>query len=109
MKMLSFAAALAVAVGYAANAHAQAYPSHPITMIVPFPPGGPTDTVGRVMAEHMKISLGQTLVIENVTGAGARSGLVGSPVPIPTAIRSASDSGPRTSGQALSTRSSSTC
>ena len=75
MKMLSFAAALAVAVGYAANAHAQAYPSHPITMIVPFPPGGPTDTVGRVMAEHMKTSLGQTLVIENVTGAGGTIGI----------------------------------
>ncbi len=75
MKMLSFAAALAVAVGHAASAHAQAYPSHPITMIVPFPPGGPTDTVGRVMAERMKTSLGQTVVIENVTGAGGTIGI----------------------------------
>jgi tripartite-type tricarboxylate transporter receptor subunit TctC len=75
MKMLSFAAALAAVVGYAASAHAQAYPSHPITMIVPFPPGGPTDTVGRIMAERMKTSLGQTVVIENVTGAGGTIGI----------------------------------
>jgi len=75
MKVLSFAAALAVAVGCATGAHAQAYPSHPITMIVPFPPGGPTDTIGRIMAEHMKTSLGQTLVVENVTGAGGTIGM----------------------------------
>jgi tripartite-type tricarboxylate transporter receptor subunit TctC len=75
MKVLSFAAGLAVALGCAAAAHAQTYPSHPITMIVPFPPGGPTDTVGRIMAERMKTSLGQTLVIENVTGAGGTIGI----------------------------------
>ena len=75
MRVLSFAAALAVALGCATGAHAQAYPSHPITMIVPFPPGGPTDTIARIMAEHMKTSLGQTLVIENVTGAGGTIGI----------------------------------
>ncbi len=44
-------------------------------MIVPFPPGGPTDTVGRIMAERMKTTLGQTMVIENVTGAGGTIGV----------------------------------
>src|SRR5712691_4582211 len=75
MKITSFAVAFAAALACATTAHAQVYPSHPITMIVPFPPGGPTDTVGRVMAEHMKTSLGQTVVIENVTGAGGTIGM----------------------------------
>src|SRR5262249_38652791 len=50
-------------------ARAQAYPSRPITMIVPFPAGGGTDVLARIMAERMRISLGQSIVIENVTGA----------------------------------------
>ena len=75
MKSMSLAVAFAAALGWAASAQAQTYPSHPITMIVPFPPGGPTDTVGRVMAEHMKTTLGQTVVIENVTGAGGTIGM----------------------------------
>ena len=48
----------------------QAYPTRPITMVVPFPAGGPTDTVGRIVAERMRVSLGQPIIIENVTGAG---------------------------------------
>ena len=75
MKLICFAAALALACGYAAGVHAQSYPSRPITLIVPFPPGGPTDTVGRIMGERMKTSLGQTVVIENVTGAGGTIGM----------------------------------
>ncbi len=75
MKMPSVVAAFALVVGCAAGAHAQAYPTRPITMIVPFPPGGPTDTVGRIMAERMKTTLGQTMVIENVTGAGGTIGV----------------------------------
>ena len=50
-------------------ARAQAYPSRPITMVVPFPAGGPTDTIGRVVAEGMRASLGQPVVIDNVGGA----------------------------------------
>jgi tripartite-type tricarboxylate transporter receptor subunit TctC len=71
------AVALAAALGCALGAHAQTqtYPSRPLTVVVPFPPGGPTDTVGRVMAEHMKTTLGQTVVIENVTGAGGTIGM----------------------------------
>ena len=47
-----------------------AFPSRPITIVVPYPPGGATDTIGRVMAERMKSSLGQPVIVEDVTGAG---------------------------------------
>lgn len=50
-------------------AAAQVYPSRPVTMIVPFAAGGPTDTIGRVVAEGMRGSLGQPVIIENITGA----------------------------------------
>jgi tripartite-type tricarboxylate transporter receptor subunit TctC len=50
-------------------ARAQDYPSRPITMIVPFPPGGLTDVIARILAEAMRSSLGQPIVIENVGGA----------------------------------------
>lgn len=53
-----------------AGVQAQTYPSRPITLIVPFPPGGSTDLVGRIMAERMRPLLGQTVIIENVGGAG---------------------------------------
>src|SRR5438046_4240143 len=54
----------------AAAAAAQTYPTRPIALIVPFSAGGPTDTIGRIMAERMGRSLGQTVVVENTTGAG---------------------------------------
>jgi tripartite-type tricarboxylate transporter receptor subunit TctC len=56
-------------------AAAQAYPSRPITMIVPYPAGGPTDTVGRTVAERMRAELGQPIVLENVSGAAGSIGL----------------------------------
>ena len=56
-------------------AKAETYPSRPITMIVPYPAGGPTDTVGRIIAEGMKASLGQSLVLENVGGASGSIGV----------------------------------
>src|SRR6266481_6984816 len=75
MKMIAIATAIALAVGGAPVAYAQSYPSHPITIIVPFPAGGPTDTLARILAERMRVSLGQPVVIENVTGAGATIGV----------------------------------
>ena len=52
-------------------ASAQApYPSKPITIIVPYAAGGPTDTIARILAERLRVSLGQTIIIENTTGAG---------------------------------------
>jgi tripartite-type tricarboxylate transporter receptor subunit TctC len=56
--------------GVATFAAAQSYPSRPITVTVPFAAGGPTDTIARIMAERMQRALGQTVVVENVTGAG---------------------------------------
>jgi tripartite-type tricarboxylate transporter receptor subunit TctC len=77
---MSRAAALAAALVWAnlacvVGTRAQDYPSRPITMIVPFPAGGPTDTLGRILSERMRVSLGQTIVIENVTGAGSTIGV----------------------------------
>jgi tripartite-type tricarboxylate transporter receptor subunit TctC len=57
-----------------AAAAAQTYPSRPITLIVPFPPGGSTDVIARIMAERMRPTLGQPIVIENV---GAAQGSIG--------------------------------
>ena len=54
---------------------AQDYPARPITMIVPFPPGGPNDTLGRLMAERMRTSLGQPVIVENVSGANGTIGV----------------------------------
>src|SRR5262245_27695668 len=62
-------AACAAFFGVTAEPSAQAYPTRPITVVVPFPAGGPTDTIARVIADRMQLSLGQPLIIENVTGA----------------------------------------
>jgi tripartite-type tricarboxylate transporter receptor subunit TctC len=58
----------------AASAQAP-YPSKPITIVVPYAPGGPTDTIARILAERMRVSLGQTVVVENTTGAGGTLGV----------------------------------
>jgi tripartite-type tricarboxylate transporter receptor subunit TctC len=63
-------AALALVATTIASAQAQTYPSRQITMIVPFPAGGPTDSIARVLAERMRATLGQTVIIENIGGAG---------------------------------------
>jgi tripartite-type tricarboxylate transporter receptor subunit TctC len=69
MKTFVAAMALALVAGNTA-AQAQTYPSRQITLVVPFPPGGSTDVVGRIMAERMRPLLGQPVIIENVGGAG---------------------------------------
>ena len=70
------AAALVVAVlsGVAGLAAADDYPSRPVTMIVPFPAGGPTDAIGRVIAEGMRPTLGRPVIVENIGGAGGSLG-----------------------------------
>jgi tripartite-type tricarboxylate transporter receptor subunit TctC len=62
-------------VGVAPVFAADDYPSHPITIIVPFAAGGPSDAMARVLAERMRVTLGQPLVVENVTGAGGSIGV----------------------------------
>ena len=64
----------ALALGLAGGAFA-AYPERPITMIVPFAAGGPTDVTARIVGEHMSRTLGQQIVIENVAGAGGTTGI----------------------------------
>lgn len=58
-------------------ANAEAYPNQPIKLIVPFPPGGPTDTAARILGQHMGTTLGKPMVVENRAGA---SGIVGTDV-----------------------------
>src|SRR3954454_7815171 len=75
MKKFAIAVALAfAALGTLTSAHAQPFPSRPITLIVPFPPGGSTDAAARIMAERMRPLLGQPIVVENVGGAGGSIG-----------------------------------
>jgi tripartite-type tricarboxylate transporter receptor subunit TctC len=66
--------AFAAAVLGSATASAQGYPNRSITVVVPFPAGGPSDVVARIVTEHMGKTLGQTMVIENVGGAGGTLG-----------------------------------
>ena len=57
-----------------ATAAAEVYPARSVTVVVPFPAGGPTDTIARILSERMSISLGQSFIIENVTGAAGTIG-----------------------------------
>jgi tripartite-type tricarboxylate transporter receptor subunit TctC len=72
LRLTLVAAAFAIAFGGASSA--QSYPSRPITVVVPFPPGGQVDSVARLLLDRMRAALGQPLVVENVGGA---SGTIG--------------------------------
>ncbi len=74
-KLVLVAAAWASISGGIGAATAQVYPSRPITMVVPLAPGGSTDVIARIMAEGMRISLGQPVIVENTTGAGGTIGV----------------------------------
>jgi tripartite-type tricarboxylate transporter receptor subunit TctC len=70
-----FAVGLTVALGASPSIiHAQDYPSRSITVVVPFPAGGPSDVVARIVTDQMSKTLGQSLTIENVGGAGGTLG-----------------------------------
>ena len=73
-QFLQLAAGAAALPAASRVARAQAYPSRPVTMIVPFPAGGATTTLARILAEHMKTTLGQPIVVENVGGASGSIG-----------------------------------
>src|SRR5438105_10581021 len=66
-------AAILIAVGLSAGAQ-QPYPTRPITVVVPFAAGGPTDVLTRILGQHMSHTLGQQIVVENVTGGGGSIG-----------------------------------
>lgn len=67
--------AAAVTPVFSGLARAQTWPAHPITMIVPYPPGGPTDVLARVLSERMRGLLGQPVIIENIAGAEGSIGV----------------------------------
>ena len=67
-------AALVALLAFGGNARANNFPLHPITVIVPFAAGGPSDAMARILAERMKVTLGETILVENVTGAGGTGG-----------------------------------
>src|SRR5258705_12329904 len=82
MRKVLLAAFALLALGGAAVA--QNFPSRPITVIVPFSAGGPSDAMARILAERIKATLGETVLVENVTGAGGSIG-------VGRAVRSAPD------------------
>ncbi|HKN10500.1 MAG TPA: tripartite tricarboxylate transporter substrate-binding protein, partial [Pseudomonadota bacterium] len=83
-RCLYLAAAAAALASMSRIGRAQAYPTHPVTMIVPVPAGGQMDSIARILAERMRATLKEPVVIENVTGA---SGTIG----VGRAVRAAPD------------------
>ena len=75
MRKSLIAVALAAACAVATDAAAQSYPSRPVTIIVPFAAGGPSDVLARVLGERMRAALNQTVIVENVTGAAGTIGV----------------------------------
>jgi tripartite-type tricarboxylate transporter receptor subunit TctC len=74
MNRLAFGIALTLLLGIS-GAFAQGYPSRPITMVVPFAAGGPSDVVARILSDRLRTSLGQPFVIENLAGGGGSIGM----------------------------------
>ena len=68
-------AAFIALLSFGGNALADNFPSHPITIVVPFSAGGPSDAMARILAERMKITFGEAVLVENVTGAGGSIGV----------------------------------
>src|SRR5713101_4285164 len=77
-------AAFAALAAFGGSARAENFPAHPITIVVPFSAGGPSDAMTRILAERMKTTLGEAILVENVTGAGGSIG-------VGRAVRSPSD------------------
>src|SRR5204862_7458189 len=73
-KLLHLAAGAAALPAVARIAGAQTYPARPVVVVVSFPAGGPADAVARILAERMRVALGQPVIIENVPGANGAIG-----------------------------------
>jgi tripartite-type tricarboxylate transporter receptor subunit TctC len=71
----SVLAVLLAMVVFGGSARADQFPSHPITIVVPFAAGGPSDAMARILGDRMKTTLGQAILVENVTGAGGSIGV----------------------------------
>src|SRR5277367_6698595 len=69
------AIAFAILVACTIGAAAETYPARVITIVVPYPAGGPTDTIARILAERMQVALSQSVIIENIGGAGGSIGV----------------------------------
>src|SRR3974390_1091710 len=74
MKIRTYAATLGLLLALIGFANAQIFPDRTLTMVIPFAAGGPTDVLGRVMAQRMGEILGQTVIVENIGGAGGMNG-----------------------------------
>ena len=74
MKRAIYGAALAMLLALTGTASAETFPSRTLTMVIPFAAGGPTDVLGRIMAQAMGDILGQTVIVENIGGAGGMTG-----------------------------------
>ena len=74
-QFLQLAAGAAALPAVSQIVRAQAYPTRPMTMVVPYSAGGPTDTIARIMAERMRTSIGQIIIVENTTGAAGTIGV----------------------------------
>jgi tripartite-type tricarboxylate transporter receptor subunit TctC len=74
-RLVSLAAGAAALPAVSEIARAQVYPSRPVTIIVPVPPGGVADPIARILADHLTVTLGQPVVVENITGAGGSIGV----------------------------------
>ena len=75
MNVLLVVCVFIVTLGSASNSLGQTWPTRPITVVVPFSAGGPTDTLARIMSEPMRKALGQTIIVDTVTGAGGSIGV----------------------------------
>ena len=74
-QFMHLAAGAAALPAFPMIARAQAYPARPITLVAPFPAGGPVDTICRILGEHLHASLGQPILVENVAGAAGSLGV----------------------------------
>ena len=74
-RLRSLTAGAAALPALSRSAGAQVYPSRPVTIIVPVPPGGVADPIARILADHLTVTLGQPVVVENVSGAGGSIGV----------------------------------
>ena len=75
MKTLLIICALAATLGASSMGTAQGYPARPVTIVVPFSAGGPTDTLARILGERMRKALGQPVLVDNTVGAGGSVGV----------------------------------